>query len=98
MTACFGIINRALPRQLVTFLAMLAPALAIALARNHRAASAFTADVAGCQAEINHGSAILDAFRLMLNATGVQGNRALSFSEPVRGTTCVDVEVVTPVS
>ena len=75
-----GIGDRALAGELVALLAVLAAALAVALAGDHDAARALAADVAGGQAQVDHGEAVLDALRLVLDAAGVQRHRAVGLA------------------
>ena len=48
-------------RQLIAFLSLLARALAVALAGDHRVAAAFAPDAAGGHHQVDGGHAVLDA-------------------------------------
>ena len=77
--------QRALARQLIAFLAVLAAALTIALAGDHGAAAAFAPEVTGGQRQIDQRRAVLDALGLMLQAARVHGDRTVGLGKHVRG-------------
>src|SRR5262245_58256497 len=79
------IVDRALAGQLIALLSVLAAALPVALAGDHRRTAALAAEMTRREAEIDHGRAVLDAFRMMLETARVQGDRAIGFREHVRG-------------
>ena len=83
--ASLGVGDRALARELVALLAVLAAALAVALAGDHHAARALAADVAGGERQVDDGEDVLDALRLVLDAARVQRHRAVRLAEPARG-------------
>ena len=64
-------------RQLIAFLSLLARALAVALAGDHRVAAAFAPDAARGHHQVDGGHAVLDALRVVLDAAGVQQEAGL---------------------
>ena len=66
-----GIRERTLPWKLVALLPMLASALAVSLAGNHRGTSALAPDISGGKSNVEHRQAILYAFGLMLQSPSV---------------------------
>src|SRR5688572_11893718 len=82
MTASLRIADGALARQLIALLTVFAPALTVALPRNHHAAGPFPANITSSQAEVDHRQHVFDAFRLMLDAAGVECNGPLSTGKP----------------
>ena len=71
VTPRLRITDRSLARQLIAFLPVLPSALAVALAGDHDAACAFTADVAGCHAKVDEAQDIFDALGVVLQAAGM---------------------------
>ena len=81
---CSGSVIERMPGQLIAFLPVLAAALPVALAGDHHAAGAFAAEVAGREEQVEHREAVLDAFRVMLDAARVDAHRAIGLADPVR--------------
>src|SRR6202030_3255501 len=77
-----GIVDRARSGQLLGFLAVLPPALAVALARDHCDATALAANVPSGESDVDQGQYVFDALRLMLDAARVHGDGALGGGEP----------------
>src|SRR5262249_42775454 len=69
--ARFWIGDLSLARQLIAFLSMFASALAVSLAGDHDATGAFSADVSGCETEIDQSQNVLDTFGMMFNPAGM---------------------------
>ena len=84
MLARRGIVDGTLARKLIALLSRLAPALPVTLPRDHGAARALAANVAGRQAKIDDRLAALDPVRVVLDAAGVLRDGALGLAEPVR--------------
>src|SRR5262249_48927912 len=84
VAARLRIVDGTLPGQLIAFLPVLASALAVTLAGNHGAACPFASDVAGGQAQVDHGGAVLSSFGLVFDAAGVEGDGTLGLSKPMR--------------
>ncbi len=59
-------------RQLVTLVAVLASALAVALAGNGRHAAAGFAELAGREPKVDGGEHVVHTFGVLLDASGVQ--------------------------
>ena len=74
---CSGFSMSRAPGQLVALLALLARALAVALAGDHRVAAAFAADAAGGEHQVDGGHAVLDALGVVLDAARVQQEAGL---------------------
>ena len=75
--AVLRVLDVARARQLVALLALLPPALAVALAGDHRVAAAFPADAAGGDHQVDGRHAVLDALGVMLDAAGVEQEAGL---------------------
>jgi hypothetical protein len=67
-----GILDVAAARELITFLALFASALAIALAGDHGVTASFTTDASRSNDEINRCHAILNALGVVFYAAGMQ--------------------------
>ncbi len=74
LTAVLGVGDGASAREEVGLLAVLAAALPVALAGDGAVSGTGLADVAGGGAEVDHGQAVLDALRVVLDAPGVPGH------------------------
>src|SRR5689334_20675492 len=69
--AMLRIFNIAPARKLVTFLSLLATALAVTLAGDHRVAASFATDSSRGHHQIDRRHAVQHAFGVVLNATRV---------------------------
>src|SRR5262245_15832742 len=72
MAAVLRVFDVAPARKLVAFLALLAPALPVALPGDHRIARPFPADPAGGDHELDRGHAVFHALRMVLNPARMQ--------------------------
>src|SRR5262249_30032361 len=70
--AVLGVLDVARAGKLVALLALLAPALAIALAGDHRVAATGSADPPGRDDGVDRRHAVFDALRMVLDAAGVK--------------------------
>src|SRR5262249_7212834 len=82
--AVLVILDVAAAGQLVALLAMLAPALAVALSRDGRVAAAFAADPARRQYEVDGAQDVLHAVAVVLDAAGVHQETGLRRTPPFR--------------
>ena len=80
-----GISERTLAGKLVALLPMLTPALAVALAGNHRGTRALAPNISGSKSNVEYRQAVLHAFGLMLQSASVHHDGPLRFADPARG-------------
>ena len=85
MLARRRIVDRSLAGQLVALLAVLAAALPVALAGDHRGAAAFPPDVSGGQRDVDHGQTVLHALGMMFQSARVHRDGLVRLGKPVGG-------------
>jgi hypothetical protein len=77
------IVDLAAARQLVALLAMLAPALAIALPRDSGIAAELPADTTGSEDEVDGSEDVLNAVGVMFQPAGVHEEAGLGLAPPL---------------
>ena len=82
---CSGFARSRAARELVALLAVLAPALAVALAGDGRVAAALAADASRGEHDVDRAQAVLDAVGVVLDAARVQEEARLRGAPPLRG-------------
>ena len=80
-----GIRDRARAGELIRLLAVLASALTVPLPCDHHAARSLAPEVAGREVKVEHGQAVFDPLRVVLDAAGMKAHGTVGPADPVRG-------------